>query len=499
VVNFDFRTLDTTAREAQGACGLRTLISVVLLLGVTSEVVAACDGTLEMKTLAQLQVNNSFTVAIGDTDHDGRMEVIVTDRNANFTDFFYRIYEHIGNDQYVVQYEGEPLEPYWVADLDGDGKSELFGQWSSSLHVFESPTPTSHPTVLTWTSPPVPNSLGPSLAADTDRDGNMEILYFSGSFFLGNLLIFECTGDNQFALVESIPSIKGGLVVADFDRDGWQEIATCGYLGAPLSYAQLRVYESPANDTWVETFRDSSGMSYPSDVGGGLDTDGNGKLEIFLSGEGQPELHRMVVWEAVANDVFTRVATLDVSDGSTGYTANAIGEMNGCPPMECILSGRDRLYVYRAAAPGVWNLEDEIVDPTPAGLYSEPLLADVNLNGRDELLWFTSSGLPSLVMEDRGAVSGVNDTPNRSLSRMTIFPNPCRGAVAALIVSTDRRGHALSVFDVAGRLVERRVPLRDAQNRPLWPVQHLTPGVYLVRLEDARGTTIGTARGVVVR
>jgi hypothetical protein len=96
------------------------------------------------------------------------------------------------------------------------------------------------------------------------------------------------------------------------------------------------------------------------------------------------------------------------------------------------------------------------------------------------------------------AVAGVDDLSNRNPSRMTIYPNPCRGAVASLMLSTDRRAHALSVFDVAGRLVERRVPLRDAQNRPLWPVQHLIPGVYLVRLEDARGAMIGTARGVVV-
>jgi hypothetical protein len=62
-------------------------------------------------------------------------------------------------------------------------------------------------------------------------------------------------------------------------------------------------------------------------------------------------------------------------------------------------------------------------------------------------------------------------------------------------------GHAasLTVYDVAGRVVDRQLAIRDARGQILWPTQHLASGVYLLRLENAAGQTLAVGRGTVMR
>jgi hypothetical protein len=83
---------------------------------------------------------------------------------------------------------------------------------------------------------------------------------------------------------------------------------------------------------------------------------------------------------------------------------------------------------------------------------------------------------------------------------ISVSPTPCRtGGTVVLPEAWARVVTRISVFDAAGRLVERLPVTRDAQERFVWPAAHLAGGVYFIQLEDRRGSAIACGRGVVVR
>ena len=220
-------------------------------------------------------------MTFGDTDHDAKNEVIVYWRDEAWN-FSYRILEEQGNNVYALEYLGADLVPYATGDLDQDGKEEIVGQSENLVRVYESPTPTSYPSQLVWSSSVLTNVVGETTIGDTDRDGRMEIIH-SENHWTGtaSLLIFECAGDNSFQQVASIVTGSGDngeKVIADLDGDGLVEIALSGLEGV------VHIYESPADNTWVETWTDSTGLRNAYGVEGGRDTDGNGKPETVRHG-----------------------------------------------------------------------------------------------------------------------------------------------------------------------------------------------------------------------
>lgn len=192
-------------------------------------------------------------IAFGDTDHDGRNEIVfyVNDDLV----FKYWIMEEQGSNTYTLEYEGPPLVPYATGDLDGDGKSEIIGQRGYQIQVYESVDASSYPTQLVWSSPPMSNIIGDATVGDTDRDGKMEIIHsINGPSYL---IIFENTGDDTYEEVFSTYTVwqdESEKVVADLDGDGLIEIAFCGSSGV------VSVFESPADNQWSLTWRDSTGL-----------------------------------------------------------------------------------------------------------------------------------------------------------------------------------------------------------------------------------------------
>ena len=86
--------------------------------------------------------------------------------------------------------------------------------------------------------------------------------------------------------------------------------------------------ESPSNDVWIQTFFDSTGMSHAWSVAGGSDTDGNGKPELFVSGNAEAGLRRTLVYEHASDDSFSCIAELDYYDGYSGRAWNAVTNLD---------------------------------------------------------------------------------------------------------------------------------------------------------------------------
>jgi len=443
-----------------------------------------------MRVIAEFEGAKGQTVAIGDTDYDGRNEVIIlaVSLPCNFT-----IYEDQGGGAYSLEYTGPCLHPYATGDLDQDGKSELIGQNSGFVQVYESVDASSYPTQLVWSSDYYSNVVGEPAIGDTDGDGRMEILH-SVNFLGGRtsfFLIFENRGDNAFALVLSDTltnqATNGRKAIGDFDRDGRVEIAFSGDVG------QLYVYESTANDIWRRTWNGATGLfaAYATSVG--KDTDGNGRDELFVMG-GTPWITK--VYEATGDDFFAEVGNISVSDGAIGIPHNATANLDASGRQEYVMDTKVGLWIYRGTMPGQWDLVGQVVDPGASQAHAGVYAYDLNGNGRPEVVW---RGAPTtLILEYRSGVADAEENFDSNPPRILVSPNPSRVQAGLRFSTPVEAATGLAVYDVAGRLVERRQLIRDASGQILWPTSHLAAGVYVLRLEASNGRAFAVGRGTVV-
>lgn len=475
---------------SSGRADERTVLPVpihTLRKASAAPVVVAMGDTFPLALLANLAFSHAGGMAFGDTDHDGANELAFTGGSNS-----YRIWEHRGDNVYSLEASGtSDLLTYAIGDLDQDGRSEIIGQTSGYVQVFESVDASSHPSQLVWSSPYLSNVGGYTTIGDTDRDGRMEIIHsVNGNGSTSGLAIFESTGDNAFTWVFdgtlSSPSATGEKLIADLDEDGRLEIALCGSPG------WLHVFESPCDNMWVLTFREWTGLLNAYTMDGGRDTDGNGKPEIFVMGTlftDSTAYYSTVIYESTGDNAFARVGTL-VMDEGVGAGASAVCNLDATGGEEYLMrTSGIGIRVFRASMPGNWDLVGTAYGPG-GGVYA----FDLNRNGIPEVIWQYTT---TRIFEHPGAVTDADFSSRWQPAKLDVVPNPCR-VQATLLAPEAETAATLAVFDVRGRIVERRKV--EASGRSiLWRPGDLPAGVYLVRLEDHRGHVLASGKGTIVR
>ena len=451
--------------------------------------------------IADIPPTLNHALAFGDTDHDGRNEVVLSSCE-DATQGYYVILEAVSENVYVREYvSSSSLIPYAVGDLDKDGKMEIIGQAGGAIRVYEALDQNSYPTQLVWSSPSLANVVGYTAIGDTDGDGNMEIIHSINGFTGGSdLAIYECTGDNAYSLkfrtrVDS--SDMGEKAIADLDGDGLREICFSGFGG------RVYVFEAKAYDVWQLVWSDTTELWHAYAAEAGADTDGNGKPELFITGNrsvGGLAAWTTLIYESAGDDSLVRVAALDVVEDVTGEPANELGRLASAGPTEILMDGYAGFWVYRGVAPGQWQAIEQVPDPHPRlwhlGLYAY----DANANGRDEVFWSTDASRgSSLIFERPPTTADVSHAGLRKKLTLSITPNPCRAQAQVWFENAGVAARWLSVLDVRGRLVQRLRLDPERHEGVLWPAGSLPAGVYFLRLENLHGATLAKARGVVVR
>jgi hypothetical protein len=436
--------------------------------------------------IANVEFSQAHTIAFGDTDHDGANEVALTNHPHNF-----RIWEHQGDNAYSLVASGASGFYTWaVGDADQDGRSDIVGQMSGYVQLFESVDALSHPSQLIWSSPYLSNTFGFSTLADTDRDGQMEIIHsVNGGGNSSRLAIFESTGDNAFTQVfdglVTGPASTGQKLIADLDGDGNLEIALCGTAG------WLHVFESPSDNVWVLTAREWTGLYNAYGMAGGRDTDGNGKPELIVSGDLFADpigFYTSLIYESPGDNFYMKVADLSIDANGTGSAV--VCNVDGIGPDEYLIRSGPGIRVFRATAPGSWDLIG-----TTYGVGAGPFSFDLNRNGLPEIVWQHAT---TRIFEYSDAPTDANAGSEWQPARLDIVPNPCGAQATVRLAPGAGTAARLAVFDVRGRIVERRnVDASDASI--LWQPRDLPAGVYLVRLEDMHGRVLASGRGTVAR
>lgn len=446
---------------------------------------------IDLRIIAEFGGAETTEAAIGDTDHDGRNEIIV---NGLGQPCRFEIYEEQGNDLYSLEYTGPCLYPAAIGDLDRDGKSELIGENGGFVRVYESVDANSYPTQLVWSSEYLSNVIGQPTVGDTDHDGRMEILHSVNTFGNTSLfVIFENRGDNSFSLVYldtlTDQGANGNKVIGDLDSDGRTEIAFSGITG------HLYVYEAIGNDSWERTCSIRTDMHNAYATSLGEDTDANGRDELFVMGDYNYEWVTKI-YEATGDNTLSEVSSVSVYDGATGNPSNATVDLEMSGIQDYIMDTYAGLWVYRSGMPGRWNLIGQVPEPALGYHHGGVYPFDVNHNGRPEEVWL---GYPTvLVLEYRSGVSAIEEGVAPLAPRLTISPNPSNLEAGLHLETMLDRAARLSVYDAAGRIVERRQLIGDGHGQILWSTKDLAAGVYILRLEDSGGRSLAVGHGVVL-
>ena len=317
--------------------------------------------------------NRLNSVAVGDVDGDGKKEIVT---GGYYSEDMHWVAQLCVWDGTTRVCEGVKTW-YWigdtrissvaVGDVDGDGDMEIvtggYCYGSAQLCVWDGETLVLEG-VRTWKW--VENTEIRSVAVgDVDGDGDMEIMtggdYLSGSFRVAQL----CVWDGETLVLEGVRTWKwaestevSSVAVGDVDGDGQMEIVTGGVYSVYSIgvHAQLCVWDGETLVLeGVRTWYWDYGILINSVLVG--DVDGDGQMEIVTGGAywGGPYNSQLCVWSG---------ATLALEDVTTWYWNHdtyvwsvAIGDVDGDGDMEIVTGGHytDGFGGYRIAQLCVWD------------------------------------------------------------------------------------------------------------------------------------------------
>jgi len=286
-----------------------------------------------------------------------------------------------------------------IGDGDVDGLSEIVGAncryfgdtatgqidslWSF-LCVYESPSPDTYPDTLVWSY--LYSRGGISTHAwypgDMDRDGRKEILFNDGY----QTCIFENRGDNQYDLVFSSPLYHCGFDYAfgDFDQDGLSDFAF-----QPWTH-YVYVYECAGDDQYalVDSIYNPH-HNGDDDVFPGNDLDRDGKPEFYVvyMDLSPRSIFYIYMYEATGNNKYEgKLIDSIVDDGSSCIRQSRCCDIDADGIEELLVSFNAGITVYKAVGNDSFQRVWTWYNPMPGARESQIQCYDMNLNGYQDVV-----------------------------------------------------------------------------------------------------------------
>jgi hypothetical protein len=278
--NFNPVHASFSVADLEGDGDVEVVLGNVILAGADGAVLfRGASGTGNLVCESGATSDRRVHSVLADSDDDGVAEVVT----GNTT------YSPTG----TLLYSGAPTDGApAVVDVDGDGSAEVLVSYTLGLCATEGAfirmqdpdnTVRWKYSVGDWLS-----SVGPPTVADLDGDGVSEIAvmattYYPAYEYEAFLIALEADGSELWR--EEIPlyhTLAGSaaLAAADIDGDGAYELIHQGY-------AAVRIYDGATGEVLaeVEDIETNGGITPPALA----DVDGDGELEIVVSGH-TPEM-----------------------------------------------------------------------------------------------------------------------------------------------------------------------------------------------------------------
>jgi hypothetical protein len=292
--------------------------------------------------------------------------------------------------------------PWNVHDLDGDGNREVMAVDARRVRLLESQEAKRFPDRVVWER----DDVWGGEVADLDGDGRQEMFLRSSKdpFFA----VLENRGDDRYEEVAVLSNATGGTnqlgarqVVGDLDGDGKGELI-CGD-----EDGDLVVFENFADDVYRQIWKEE--VKEPNVdarvIGGGVDLDADGREEFVVARLVQePYQLRETSWlvgvyQATGDNIFAREWQVEVLGGGSSGNGISVADLDGDGAAEIVLALVPDLYVFKAS--GVDGYE--LAWHAPITRTYRPAVGDWDGDGR-----------PEIAFNAHGEVTVFSRTPDAS-------------------------------------------------------------------------------------
>ena len=378
-----------------------------------------------------------------DFDRDGNLEIALMPYVREVPLGPVHIYELDVDGTFSKAFQsGEHFTPRSIGDFNNDGRHDLLGgPFPPGLMLFTGTDSNPYPTRLEreW------GDLWGGQFADVDGDGTPDIVA-SADLRRGIRVIRSGGGTIRDDFLPDPSRGRGPLgtrfVVSDFDNNGHREIL------AGDADGDLWMYEYRAgsyHSTWV-----SHGQGDAQWIGGGVDLDGDGAIEFAVARAYEDANNPFNgFWEleiySASADTFAREWAIRINGAATAGTGISAGDADGDGRPDLLVCTRPDLYAFRADAPNryrpFWH--------TPVDLTYRPLIADLNKNSRNEVLFNFDGAVRIVERDEPPSLASPQIIRARALGPTRVELNwmPVPDASAYQIYRAVGREGALAYFD----------------------------------------------------
>lgn len=324
-----------------------------------------------------------------DFDGDGRRELVAMRRQGNR----YNPVDFYPAGQTPPVFSTPLLFLPWAAtDLDADGLAELVAVDAQRVRLVESKARGGFPLESVWQQV---DAWGGEVA-DLDGDGRPEL--FPRSARAAFFQVLEAIGDNALRETAVLSNPTEGnneagerQVAADLDGDGRGELLSGDDDG------DLWVHEAFGNDVYRLTWQQAGGPEGGDArlVGGAADLDGDGRTEFVVGRLHQdaydPRQTRwsVEVYSAAGDNRFSREWQLEALGGKAGGNGINLGDWNGDGQVDVAVALPPHLYILSASGPDQY----QTVWQARAGEVFQPAAGDLDGDGRLDLAFATGEGI----------------------------------------------------------------------------------------------------------
>ena len=292
--------------------------------------------------------------------------------------------------------------PWNVHDLDGDGNREVMAVDAQRVRLLESQGGKGFPDRVVWER----DDVWGGEVADLDGDGRQEMFLRSSKdpYFA----VFENRGDDQFEEVAVLSNATEGAnqlgarqVVGDFDGDGKGELI-CGD-----EDGDLVAFENFTDDVYRQVWKEEVKEPYVDArvIGGGVDLDGDGRGEFVVARLRQdPYQLRETSWvvgvyQAPGDNVFALEWQVEVLGGGSSGNGISVADFDGDGDAEFALALVPDLYVFKGS-----GVDDyELAWHAPSANTYRPAVGD-----------WDGDGHPEIAFNAHGEVTVFSRTPDAS-------------------------------------------------------------------------------------